>query len=417
MMSLTKYELKKIVCSPIVITALAVVLFINIYFVLFGSQQGYKAIQSPFDTNISQLQENGSLFAGEINDEWYQKHMAEQQKLINNPANQISDEEKEEIRKDLLLRGYTEQQIEEMGGFIYLKPEVISSNDYDKYEDVEVAAEFYNNAQQCGKMFAYEYRNLYSGEKGEILAEKAEQMYGELAEDYKAYYNYDWGYWKLRNIHSSYPFTIGLFVLIGLSPMFSAEYSRKTDAIILSSKNGKSKLIFAKLKAGLIFAVAVWALIEIINTLTIAGIYGVTGAEAYWQNFFMDYAPFRFNQLQITLVTIATSLLGIVFLACIILFVSVCCKNQFASLLIGGVILLCPCLDFAFTDNAVVQKIFNFMPTRLLTGVNIWQGFDLTYLFKQAIPTQYVILTVAVLVSIVAAYLCVVIFKHRQVEN
>jgi len=208
MMNLTKYELKKIVCSSTVITTLAVVLFINVYFVLLGSQQGYKAIQSPFKTNISQLQENGSHFSGEINDEWYQQHMTEKQKIIDNLANQISDEEKEEIRKDFLMRGYTEQQIEKLGGFIYLKPEVISSNDYDKYEDVEVAAEFYNNAQQCGKMFAYEYKNLYSGDKGEILAKKAEQMYGDLSENYTAYYNYDWGYWKLRNILSSYPFTI-----------------------------------------------------------------------------------------------------------------------------------------------------------------------------------------------------------------
>jgi len=199
--------------------------------------------------------------------------------------------------------------------------------------------------------------------------------------------------------------------------MFSVEYSRKTDAIILSSKHGKSKLIYAKLKAGLIFSVSVWILIEFINILIVAGIYGVTGAEAYWQNFFMDYAPFKFNQLQITVVTIATSLLGIIYLACIILFVSVCSKNQFASLLIGGVILLCPCLDFAFTDNAVMQKIFNFMPTRLLTGVNIWQGFDLIYLFKQAIPTQYVILTVAAAFSIISASLCVVVFKNKQVEN
>jgi len=417
MMNLTKYELKKIVCSSTVITTLAVVLFINVYFVLLGSQQGYKAIQSPFKTNISQLQENGSHFSGEINDEWYQQHMTEKQKIIDNLANQISDEEKEEIRKDFLMRGYTEQQIEKLGGFIYLKPEVISSNDYDKYEDVEVAAEFYNNAQQCGKMFAYEYKNLYSGDKGEILAKKAEQMYGDLSENYTAYYNYDWGYWKLRNIHSSYPFTIGLLVLVGISPMFSVEYSRKTDAIILSSKHGKSKLIYAKLKAGLIFSVSVWILIEFINILIVAGIYGVTGAEAYWQNFFMDYAPFKFNQLQITVVTIATSLLGIIYLACIILFVSVCSKNQFASLLIGGVILLCPCLDFAFTDNAVMQKIFNFMPTRLLTGVNIWQGFDLIYLFKQAIPTQYVILTVAAAFSIISASLCVVVFKNKQVEN
>lgn len=118
-------------------------------------------------------------------------------------------------------------------------------------ENIEPAIDFYKSANRYGQMMAYQYKSLYSGNKGEILTAKAEEMYGDLAENYTAYYNYDLGYWKLRNIHVNYPFSIGLFVLIGLAPLFSAEYSKKTDAIVLSSKHGKRKLIFAKIKAAL----------------------------------------------------------------------------------------------------------------------------------------------------------------------
>lgn len=416
-MSLTKFEIKKIVHTPLVLVALAALLILDIGSLLFGSQSGYKAIQSPFNTNIAQLQQNGSLFAGAITDEWYQAHKQEQQKILDDPSNQVSDAEKQKIREEYYAQGYSEKGVDDLGTFIYLKPEVLSSNEYAKYENIEIAGEFYSRAEQCGKMFAYEYRTLYPGQKGEVLAAKAEEMYGDLAENYTAFYNYDWGYWKLRNIHSSYPFSIGLLVLIGLAPVFSAEYSRRTDALILSSKHGKKKLIFAKVKAGLIFAVAVWGLIEIINTLLIFGIYGTTGAEAYWQNFFMDYAPFPFNQLQITLITIATSLLGTIFLASVVLLISVCSKNQFVSLLVGGVMLLAPCLNLAFTDNALIQTIYNFMPTRVLTAINEWQWFDLFYLFGNAVPIQYVIITAALLISAAAMLLCCMIFGRRQVEN
>ena len=143
----------------------------------------------------------------------------------------------------------------------------------------------------------------------------------------------------------------------------------------------------------------------------------MTGAEAYWQNFFMDYAPFPFDQLQITLITIATSLLGTIFLASVILLVSVCSKNQFVSLLIGGVILLAPCLNLAFTDNALIQNILNFMPTRVLTAINEWQRFDLLYLFGKAVPVQYVMIAASLLISSAAIFLCGVIFRRRQVEN
>lgn len=416
-MSLTKFELKKIVHTPLIMIAFAALVIINICSLLFGSQMGYKAIQSPFDTNIIEAKQNGSFFAGEINDEWYQSHKQEQKEYIDNPANQVSDNEKQRIQEELIAEGFSEQEINDMGNFIYLRKELISSNEYNRYEDIEVAINFYQNATAYGKMMAYQYKNLYSGEKGEILAAKAEEMYGNLATNFTAYYNYDLGYWKLRNIHSSYPFSVGLLVLIGLAPIFSAEYSRKTDAILLSSKYGKKKLIFSKIKAGLIFAITVWGLIEIINTLIIARIYGTTGAEAYWQNFLIDCAPFPFNQLQITLVTIATSLLGIVFFASVIMLISVCSKNQFVSLLIGGVILLVPCLDFAFTDNAITQNIYNFMPTRILTSINEWQQFDLLYFFGNAVPVQYVIIITSLVISLVAILLCYIIFKRKQVEN
>lgn len=416
-MSLTKFELKKIVYSPIVFIASAVLLLLNIYSLLFSSQTGYTAIQSPFDTNIVQLQENGSEFAGAISDEWYNMHIKEHQSLLDNPENQVSEYEKQVIREELLEKGYSEQEIENMGNYIYLKEEILSSNEYQKYEDVEFSAEFYDKAKQCGKMFVYEYRSLYPGDKGEVLAEKAEDMYNNLADNYTAYYNYDWGYWKLRNLHMSYPFSIGLLVLIGLSPLFSAEYSRKTDALILSSKHGKKKLIFSKIKAGLIFAVGIWAVIEIVNTMIVFGIYGTTGAEAYWQNFFMDYAPFPFNQLQITLVTIATSLIGTIYFASVMMLISVCSKNQFISLLVGGIILLVPCLNFSFTDSNSVQNIYYFTPSRMITAINEWQRFDLIYLFGNAIPVQYVIVVTAVAISLAAMLLCCLTFKRKQVEN
>lgn len=131
-MGLTKFELKKIAQTPIVVIAFTALLIINICALLFGSQTGYKAIESPFDTNIYEAKQNGIFFAGEITDEWYQFHKQEQQKLIDDPANQVSDAEKQKIRESLSAEGYSEQEISNMGNVIYVKKELISSNDYNK---------------------------------------------------------------------------------------------------------------------------------------------------------------------------------------------------------------------------------------------------------------------------------------------
>lgn len=417
-MNLMMLEFKKIWKAPALRIAVVLLLAVNFYSLVFGSQPGsHKAEQSPLSTDIEQRKEDGAHFAGVITKEWYQKHKAEQNALILNPANQVPDNEKEAVRQEYRSKGYSEEAISQMGEWIYLKEEIRQSNEYLRFEDIEFSAAFYDNAKATGDLLAKQYRADFPGTKGAVLAEKVEQMYTAIADEYTAYYNYDLGYWKLRNMHKTFPLTIGLIVLIGLAPIFSSEYSLKTDALVLSTKHGKGKLIHAKIKAGLLFSLLAWSVIEGINTLLIYGFYGYTGAEAYWQNWITDYAPFPLNQLQITLVTVATSLLGVLFLASVLMAVSSCSKNQFAALATGGAVLLLPYLDNLFQDNRTLQKIFSFTPTRVLTAINEWQGFSLCYLFGEAVPIQYVVLVSAVLITALGIILSFFFFKKHQVEN
>lgn len=417
-MNLTALELKKIWKAPALRIAVVLLLAVNFYSLIFGSQSGsHKAEQSPLSTDIAQRQKDGAHFAGAITEDWYQKHRAERDALVSNPANQVSEQEKEKIRQEYRDKGYSEKAISQMGEWIYLKEEVRYSSEYLRFEDIDFSAAFYDNAKATGDLLSKQYRTDFPGTKGDVLAEKAEQMYNAIAEEYTAYYNYDLGYWKLRNMHKTFPLTVGLIVLIGLAPLFSSEYSLKTDALVLSAKHGKGKLIRAKMKAGLLFSLLVWGVIEGGNTLLIYGFYGYTGAEAYWQNWITDYAPFPLNQLQITLVTVATSLLGVLFLASVLMTVSSCSKNQFAALTAGGAILLFPCLDDLFQDSRMLQKIFSFTPTRVLTAINEWQGFGLCYLFGKAIPIQYVVIASAVLITALGFLLSFFFFKKHQVEN
>jgi len=225
-MNLTKYELKKMLKTPVTAIAIVVILLLNLYILLLGSQNPgdcYKAQLPPLQTNIKQLQQNGAYFAGEINDAWYAKYFAEAEAVRNDPANFVSEAEKELVLQELRLR-LNEEAIAEMGDVIYLKEELLTLNEYNKYEDMEFSAKYYERANRLGLFLAEDYRERFPGKKGETLAAKTEAMYGYLAEDYTAHYNYDWGYHKLRNMHATYPYTIGLLTLIALAPLFAAEY-------------------------------------------------------------------------------------------------------------------------------------------------------------------------------------------------
>ncbi|MCL1803793.1 MAG: hypothetical protein FWG30_09195 [Eubacteriaceae bacterium] len=419
-MSLTRLELKKMLTSPITAVSIVAVIALNAYMLLFGSQDpslcATGAYRSPFQTDIARLQQEGAYFAGEITTEWHQKYNAEVKAMRNDCANLVPDAEKERIRRED-YREFTDEAIAELGNIIYLKESVWSSPVYQKYEDMEVSSRFHQAASKTGAVIAQDYRDRYPGLKGETLAQKAEEMYARMSHGYTARYNYKYGYEKLRIMHTTYPLTIGLIILVALSPLFSSEYSAKTDALILASKHGKKRLIYSKLKAGFIFAALSWAAIQIFNVCVIFGIYATTGAEAYWQDWMMFWAPFPFNQMQITIVTVATSFLGAVFFAGVVIIISAYSKNPFISLLIGGIMLFAPTFSFAFANSAAFQTIYNFLPTRVLSAVGEWQALELVYLLGKAVPMQFLVIALAVLAVAASIFISFFAFSRHQVEN
>ena len=419
-MSLMKFELKKILKAPVTVIAIIAVLLLNLYMLLLGSQDSSYcssgAYIAPYQTDIARLQQEGAYFRGEINDAWFQKYYAEADAIRNDPANHVNEEERERIRQED-FRGYTAEAISELGSFIYMKESVLRSDEYQKYEDMEFSAHFYERAAQTGLVVAADYRERYPDAKGEAFAAKAEEMYNYMAQDYTAYYNYDLGYHKLRIMHTTFPLTIGLMILISLSPIFASEYSGKTDALLLTAKHGKRKLIYAKLKTGILFAILAWMSIELINTLLIFKIYGTAGAEAYWQNWLSEWAPFPWNQLQITLVTVVTSFLGAIFLSGVVMLISAFSKNQFISLLAGALVLLLPTFRYAFANSEIFQMIYCFLPANVLMGIVEWQWFDLANIFGRIVPLQVIILATSVLVAVAGMFVSIFTFRRHQVEN
>ena len=153
------------------------------------------------------------------------------------------------------------------------------------------------------------------------------------------------------------------------------------------------------------------------NVAVIFCLYGTAGWEAFWQDWISTVAPFPWNQGIATVAAIFTSLLGTLFFVFILMLVSSISKNQFVSIIIGAVILLFPVFDFGFTGNYAVQMIYNFLPSRMMMGERIWQGFDLFYLAGAVIPYQYIAITFAVVASICTIPVTTHLFVRHQVEN
>lgn len=410
------FEVKKMIGTPLVWIVLAVVIALDIFSILLAGNQSKYIVASPdFKTELQDLKEQRTHFAGAITPDWIELRQQEEEAILHDPQYRVSEEEAEKIVETQVRQyGYDEERVRERL-FLFLNERGMA--EYDKYEDVLVASNFYSNAKRFRDHMAEYYQNAYPGKKGETLAADTRKRYNDFIGEYIAMYNYDYGYKKVRTILATYPYTVGAVILIALAPLFSNEYTRKTDALLLSSKDGKKNLAYNKMKAGLIVAVAAWGIMTIFNLLIIFSTYGLTGWEAYWQNWLLDVAPFPWSQGQATVVAIVTSLLGSLFFAQIVMLVSSMSKNQFVSLFVGAVLLLFPMIDFAFTNSNTINMVYNFLPTRIMMGMKIWQGYGLFYVAGFTFPCQYAAVAFAVIVSVAVCPLTKHFFTRRQIGN
>lgn len=68
-------------------------------------------------------------------------------------------------------------------------------------------------------------------------------------------------------------------VCVALTPVFAGEYQDRTDAVLLSSRYGRSKLVAAKIVAALVFATAYFALATLIIMGAALAFFGAEGGD------------------------------------------------------------------------------------------------------------------------------------------
>ena len=419
MKEILRFELHKSIRKPVVLIAFAAILLVDILSIFLGTFSSEPTYGMQYNKEkVAQIQQEKSVFVGVIDDAWIQRVKDTESAILNDPANQVSAEEREKITQELLDRGLSKEVInspERVGYFV--KPEVLSSREFQCLEEPSYASRFYEAADIMGKQVAENYRSAYSGEKGEALASKALEMYGYLSNGYQAYYDYDWGWSRLLAMQTVLPFTVGVFLLIVLTPLFSSEYAKRTDSLLLCAKYGKNKLIKAKIMTGFIIAISIWLLIQVFNAILVFSLFGIGGAKAFVQNWSVNPSPYAFTWLTSYLAVSAMGFLGLLFLTSLILFISSRCKNAFISLITGVVITLFPILPLDVFSGDVISKILMFHPGKVLIGSDQFKTFEAFYICGNVVMLPIAVAVVAAMLSVIIIVGTYYSFKRHQVKN
>lgn len=376
-MELIKHELHKIFLNKSLCIAIGIFTLINI--INFGGQLYYNRMDKSVISNyIKEIE-------GPITDEKIAKAASEIRFGENNITENIVSITREELFKRSLY-----------------------SNLYKKYAAYELNRTSIDDAKKhMNDTAGYDLRS-------NILFYNT--ITGVQAMDY--YYTGGWNY-SIGYVYSLGAAMMAVLILLGLSSMFSGEYSSRMDSIILSSKYGKTKLIRAKIAASVVYITFIDLIFNLSNLLGNLIIFGTHGWDAPMQclNSYM-YSPYNFTVLQYYLLQLLIHLGACIVFGLFIMLVSSLCKTQVLTFFICTVVFILPFM----VDKVIAIKtpladlITRFSYTWFMQVERLFSSFKVYNILEH--PVFYPVIVVALMALLVPFcwYFIVKSFKNHSIS-
>lgn len=202
-----------------------------------------------------------------------------------------------------------------------------------------------------------------------------------------------------------------LGICVTLAPVFAGEYQARTDAILLSSRYGRSKLVVAKIVASFAYATMLFAL----AVLAVCGIplafFGMDGAALPLQN--VDLAiPYAFTMVQAVLVQVGLTYLMTLGFAALTLLLSARMRSTLGVFVVDVVLIVMTGM-VPSGGNAAVARIIDLFP---YGAASVSFGSLVSYPFGPMVfDLPSMIVVVYSLAIVVCVPLAAIGFRRHQV--
>lgn len=221
---------------------------------------------------------------------------------------------------------------------------------------------------------------------------------------------YHEGYRRFLNMSSINALCIMILVSFILAPLFSDEHQKKTDSLILTSKNGKNSFIKSKIFTAFSCSVALTLLILAVAYFICMLIYGFDGFNASLQNV-LGLVTYNFTLAEVILLLVVTTISGSFLMMSITLFFSSCTKPIVCLMLSLSVVVLG--LFNGLTMEWFV-KLRMFLPTAMGTFDDIITQLSWSILGTDIWSYQAVCMMAFVVGSLLLLFTCLN-FKRQQI--
>ena len=266
--------------------------------------------------------------------------------------------------------------------------------DYKSLTDAKVALgvpaedDIIYTMRQRGLEKSFDGQKLSEGEKAYWL-EKLEQS--EFPWTYEYYKGPDFAWVAAYTAIV----LIALMIAVSLANLFADEHQKKTDQLVLCSRNGKKVLYRAKITAGMLFTVVSSGLVLFVTAVPQLIMFGTDGLHAPIQLM----APKSLIQMTFGQMIIYTYVISII-ASMLYAAITMCCSELFrnstvAVMALITVLVLVPMIVMVPYEYRVLSQIFDLNPINVIA---IWSATDYrlvpffgTYLnVYQVAPVLYV---------------------------
>jgi ABC-type transport system involved in multi-copper enzyme maturation permease subunit len=226
-----------------------------------------------------------------------------------------------------------------------------------------------------------------------------------------------WDDWIDIN-HSMLPLLIAFVVILGVASVYTGEYTSKMHGILLTTKNGRSKLFWSKLLASCLFAAIVVIIFQSLAALLYMHVYGLPFKNTPMNSLTSFYKmPNTMWALEFYLRQLAGSLLGAIVLTAVTLCISSLCRSNLVSFFISGIYFgLGALYSLSLEGQYITSKVTIFADVStfsLMSLTDVLGNAKVFIIGSHAIPTiRLTLITQAVIFA--AALLLTYVFYNRK---
>ena len=326
-----------------------------------------------------------------------------------------AEQQDKENQKPILGRSVDDALVEEM--FIAMATDKKAFKPYTDLYNVVVKAVCGTDALSAGTVegakavlgisedeelvYAARKIRIESGMTEQYLTEKEKDYWREVLENEDTVpwiYDYYTGPYSALTLAYTAIVLIAVMLAVCLANLFADEHQKKTDQLVLCSRNGRKVLYWAKLTAGMVFTMVSAGIILLISAVPQLLIFGTEGLHAPIQ-LGMSSAMVQMTFGEAIWYCYLLTILAALMYSSIIL----CCSELFrnstvAVVAIIGVLVLLPMLVMVPYEYRVLGQIFDLNP---INTVAIWGFLDYRLVpvpggfltMQQAAPMVYVLLS------------------------